>query len=165
MLIKPEIILGLLKVRTLRLWKEFLEKAGRGEQHFSCVWISPANSSWASNALKQKCISWESTKHSNGLWRKRFFVVRKNTIIFSFPVSSKYIYIFMSIDYKSLIYPDPPPQHRTEERTCTGVRRALRDANTMASLVHVAQLHVKPPYFSADNTRKLWNTGQGLCMG
>lgn len=71
----------------------------------------------------------------------------------------------MSMDYKSLIYPDPPPQHRTEENTCTGVRRALRDANTMASLVPVAQRHVKPPYFNADSTRKLRNTGQGLCTG
>lgn len=61
----------------------------------------------------------------------------------------------MSIDYKSLIYPDPPPQHRTEENTRSGVRRALRDANTMASLVHAALLHVKPPYFNADNTSKL----------
>lgn len=44
MLIKPAIILGLLKARTLWLWKEFLEKAGRGEELFG-VGISPAPSS------------------------------------------------------------------------------------------------------------------------
>lgn len=80
-------------------------------------------------------------------------------------LSAVNIYIYLSIDCKSLISPDPPPQDRTEENTCTGARRALRDAHTMASLVHVAPLHVKPPYFNADNTRKPWNTSQGLCMG
>ena len=69
----------------------------------------------------------------------------------------------MYIDYKSIISPGPPPQHSIEANTCTGLRRALRDPQTMASLVHVAQLHVKPPYFNADNTRKLRNTSQGLC--
>lgn len=90
-----------------------------------------------------------------GSRKKASLLSEKNTIIFSFSVSSNYTYTFMSIDYKSLIYPDPPPQHRTEENTCTGVRRALRDANTMASLVHGVQLHVKPPYLNADCTRKL----------
>lgn len=87
----------------------------------------------------QRGVGWESAKHSLECIKLQHKAAllseRTQSSFLLLSTVNIYIYILVSIDYKSLIPSDPPPWRSGEDNARVGPRGALGDTGTMASLV------------------------------